>query len=134
MKTIQLLGVAFFCAIFAPTLHAQNSSQVTLGGVTYTSALSCSDWDKWADNQAKGDASKAAKIKKDLNCQETQGRSTITLPNCADAFVKKNNGNKAIMEQLVLDAVSFSAKFFCVKYTLVAESQAQPVKPKPAPK
>ncbi|MEY4933830.1 MAG: hypothetical protein RIS64_189 [Bacteroidota bacterium] len=133
MKTIQLFAIVALCTIFAQTVHAQQKrSQVTIGGVTYNSALSCSDWDTWADRQAKGDKDKAAKIKSDLNCQETNGRSTIQLPDCASAFVKKNSGNTAVMDQLILDAVSLAPKDFCVKYALAAEAikVIEPVKAK----
>ncbi len=120
MKTIQYFAVVALCTIFAQTAHAQKNSQVTIGGVPYTSALSCSDWDSWADNQAKGDKDKAAKIKKDLNCQETNGRSVIILPACAGAFIKTNVGNTTVMNQLVLDAVTVAPKDFCVKYAVAA--------------
>ena len=121
MKTIQFFAIVVFCTIFAQTAHAQQKrSQVTIGGVTYNSALSCSDWDAWADKQSKGDKDKAAKIKSDLNCTETNGRSTITLPECANTFVKKNSGNTAVMDQLILDAVTLTPKDFCVKYTVAA--------------
>jgi hypothetical protein len=130
MKTIQFVAMVALCTFFAQTTHAQvKSSQVTIGGVTYNSALTCAQWDTWADKQAKGDATKAAKIKSDLNCKDTNGRSVITLPTCATAFVNKNSGNTAIMDQLILDAVTLAPKDFCVKYTLVAEAvKVTPIK------
>lgn len=109
MKTVRLFFSTLVLAVmFTANASAQGNAIVTIGGKEYRTALTCEEF-----HSTKGNAN--------TPCRDLpSGGSRITLPACAEEYLKSIEGDKEALIAFINDLGTIGAEKVCTKYQVVA--------------